>query len=251
MLWLSAMPDIVINVLSTHQEQFSGFFQYNAVILPYLMAAAISRTAACYRARRRIEFSKRSGISLEGGALRTAQSTRATRMFRSINVRWESVLGRLPIRSQWIGPLVIVWLIASAYWNMAATSALVGSFWMAGSHPILQQAQVDTLLARVPLNASVAATDSLDPHLSDRYTLYLMPDPQSYLADYVAVDLPDALSVNLQADQQMYEAMLISGSYRVLGTVGQVVLLQRLDLPPPAIEQTQKNGWGAIAHLVQ
>jgi uncharacterized membrane protein len=251
MLWLSALPDIVINVLSTHQEQFSGFFQYNAVILPYLMATAISGTAAFYHARRCIEFSKRSGIFFEGDALRTAWSTRARCMLRSINVRWESVLGRLPIRSQWIGPLIIAWLIASAYWNIAATSTLVPPFWMAGSHPIPQQAQVDALLARVPLNASVAATDSLDPHLSDRYTLYLMPDPQSYLADYVTVDLPDALSVNRQTDQQMYEAMLISGSYRVLGTAGQVVLLQRLDLPPPAIEQVQKHGWGAITHQLQ
>src|SRR3984893_119935 len=40
--WLSTIPDIFINVLSTHEEQYSGFFQYNAVILPYLMASAIS-----------------------------------------------------------------------------------------------------------------------------------------------------------------------------------------------------------------
>src|SRR2546423_12264107 len=68
MLWLSALPDIFINVLSTHQEQYSGFFQYNAVILPYLMVSAISGTAAFYHARRRVEFSKRTGVLHEDDA---------------------------------------------------------------------------------------------------------------------------------------------------------------------------------------
>ncbi|HLI05345.1 MAG TPA: DUF2079 domain-containing protein [Ktedonobacteraceae bacterium] len=252
-LWLSALPDTAINILSTHQEQFSGFFQYNAVILPYLMAATVSGIAALYRARRHVEFGKCSAILLkrEYGALRTARSTRATRMLCSITACWEAAVGHLPIPSRWIGPLVIAWLVVSAFWNLATTDALVKPFWTAGSHPIPRQAQVNALLARVPANASVAATDSLDPHLSDRYTLYLMPDPQSYLADYVALDLPDALNVNRQADQQMYEAMRISGSYRILGTAGQVVLLQRISLPQPAQSQVQKKGWGAIIHFVQ
>jgi uncharacterized membrane protein len=54
-LWLSALPDLAINVLSTQKEQYSGFFQYNAVILPYLMAAALSGTALFYHTRSRIE----------------------------------------------------------------------------------------------------------------------------------------------------------------------------------------------------
>jgi RNA polymerase sigma-70 factor (ECF subfamily) len=151
-------------------------------------------------------------------------------VLRSISVCWQAALGRLPIRSQWIGPLVMVWLLASSYWNLAATSARVRPFWLVGSHPNPQQRQIDALLASVPPAASVAATDTLNPHLSDRYTLFLLPDPQSYTADYVAIDLPDAASTNQQADQQMYEAMLTSGSYRVVGTAGQVVLLQRLSL---------------------
>src|SRR5258708_19414448 len=57
-LWLSALPDIFINVLSTHKEQYSGFFQYNAVILPYLMLSAISGTPPFYHARSPVEFTK-------------------------------------------------------------------------------------------------------------------------------------------------------------------------------------------------
>jgi uncharacterized membrane protein len=233
-LWLCALPDIIINALSTHQEQYSGFYQYNAMILPYLMAAAICGTAAFYHARRRVESGVGAGMFPEGDARRTTRPMGAKRVLRSIGVGWQATLGRLPIRSQWIGPLVTAWLLASASWNLAATSARVRPFWLVGSQPTAQQAQIDALLVSVPAAASVAATDTLNPHLSDRYTLFLLPDPQSYTADYMAIDLADAASTNQQADQEMYAAMLTSGSYHVVGTAGQVVLLQHLSLPPPA-----------------
>lgn len=232
LLWLCALPELAINILSTQQEQYSAFFQYNAVLLPYLMAAAISGTAAFYHGRRRVESSVHTAVLSQGDALPTQRPARARRMLRSIGVRWEAALGRLPIRTQWIVPLVMVWLIASSYWNIAATSALVGPFWTAGSHPNPELPQIDALLAKVPPRASVAATDTLNPHLSDRYTLYLMPDPQSYTADYVAIDLPDAIAMSQQADQQIYDVMLATGRYTVIGTAGNVVLLQRSNLPP-------------------
>lgn len=232
LLWVCALPELAINILSTQQEQYSAFFQYNAVLLPYLMAASISGTAAFYRARRCAESGVHAAVSSQSHVHPTQWVVRARSMLRSIGVRWEAALGHLPIRTQWIVALVMVWLIASSYWNIAATSALVGPFWMAGSHSNPELAQIDALLAKVPKSASVAATDTLNPHLSDRYTLYLMPDPQSYTADYVAIDLPDAITTSQQADQQMYDVMLASGSYTVIGTAGNVVLLQRSTLLP-------------------
>ncbi|HET7637796.1 MAG TPA: DUF2079 domain-containing protein, partial [Ktedonobacteraceae bacterium] len=231
-LLVAALPDIAINVLSTHQEQYSGFYQYNAVILPYLMAAAISGIAAIYHARRRVEAKVATGSFSEADACRT---TRARTMLQTISACWQAALGRLPLPSQWIGPLVIAWLIASAAWNINATSALVQPFWSVGTHSNPQQAQIDALLTSVPATASVAATDTLDPHLSDRYALYLLPDPQSYLADFVAIDLSDDIPTNLPADQQMYAAMLASGNYRIVGTAGQVVLLEHLSLQSPVL----------------
>jgi uncharacterized membrane protein len=253
--WLSAIPDIFINVLSTHQEQYSGFFQYNAVILPYLMASAIAGAGTFYHARRRVEFKVPAAVLLKDGVCWTSQLTGTRRILGAIRLAWETVVGHIPIRSQWIGPLVIVWLIVSSWWNISATSTLIRSFWIAGSYPTPERAQIDALLANVPPNASVAATDTLNPHLSDRYTLYLLPDPQSYSADYVAFDVQDALYVNQHTDQQMYDAMLVSGNYRVVGTAGNVVLLQRINVPPPALltspyltVQTPEDGWMVIAH---
>src|SRR5260370_40573970 len=55
-LWLSALPAIVLNTLSPHQEQYSGFYQYNAVILAYPLVSALSGTAALYHARKHVAY---------------------------------------------------------------------------------------------------------------------------------------------------------------------------------------------------
>ena len=233
-LWLCALPDIMINALSTHAEQYSGFYHYNAVILPYLMVAAIYGTAAFYRTSRRFESRVRLEAFPPGAVRRTTRPTCAGYALLSAGVPGQPARGGyFPIRSQWISPLVMVWLIVSAYWNITATISIIRPFWVVGNHSISQQAQIDALLASVPPSASVAATDTLNPHLSDRYTIFLLPDPQSYTADYIAIDIPAALYTNQQADQEMYEAMLTSGGYRIVGIAGQVVLLQRLSLSLP------------------
>jgi len=232
-LWLCALPDIMINALSTHAEQYSGFYHYNAVILPYLMVAAIYGTEAFYHTSRRVESRVHPEAFPPGAVLSTTRPTRAGHAFLSTGVRWQAARGHFPIRSQWISPLVMVWLIVSAYWNITATISIIRPFWLVGNHSTIQQAQIDALLANVPPSASVAATDTLNPHLSDRYTIFLLPDPQSYTADYIAIDIPAALYTNQQADQEMYEAMLTSGGYRIVGIAGQVVLLQRLSLSLP------------------
>jgi hypothetical protein len=71
----------------------------------------------------------------------------------------------------------------------------------------------------------------LNPRLSSRYTIYLMPDPQSYLADYVAVDIPDAISISQASDRQMLGIMLQSGHYEIVGRAGDVMLLHRVGVP--------------------
>ena len=58
-----------------------------------------------------------------------------------------------------------------------------------------------------------------------------MPDPQSYLAEYVAVDIPNAISVSRADDRQMLGVMLQSGHYEVVGKVGDVMLLRRVGKP--------------------
>jgi hypothetical protein len=68
-------------------------------------------------------------------------------------------------------------------------------------------------------------------------TIYLMPDPLSYQAEYVAADLATAAAPAKAGDAVMLQAMLASGHYRVLGKVDAVIVLRRTGpplTPPPA-----------------
>ena len=280
LLLICALPELAVNILSVHTEQYSGFFQYNALIAAYATVAGVYGVAAWYDARRQAEMGgpadgrpagrqrtgepaperrwwqslpARSGDGISGGQALSAWGMTVARgghrvyawfvrLVESITQWRQRALRRIPLASRWIGPLVMVWLLAFAWWNLSAVGR-IPPFWHAGDLPSEQQAQtvaqINTLLARIPADVPVAATDTLDPHLSDRYDLYLLPDPQAYTAQYVALDIPHAVGAEIQAcDRQIYMTMLASGRYEVIGRAGSVVVLHRvgapLTSPPPS-----------------
>ncbi|MGZ3600232.1 MAG: DUF2079 domain-containing protein [Ktedonobacterales bacterium] len=236
-LWICALPELAVNVLSVHWEQYSGFYQYNAMLVAYLMAASVYGVAALYNARLHAEHGAHTLSCVRESDSRSPGwgLHRLLLMGRRIAAAYHRALERIPVPSRWIASLVVIWLLVSGFWNIMSAGPRLSDFWRAGSAPIPHQAQIDALLARVPTAASVAATDTLNPHLSDRYTLYLMPDPQSYQAEYVAVNLADVPSFSKEADQRMYDTMLASGRYVVVGRVESVVVLHRAGPPltPP------------------
>ncbi|HEU4784166.1 MAG TPA: DUF2079 domain-containing protein [Ktedonobacterales bacterium] len=230
LLWLCALPELAVNILSAHIEQYSGFFQYNAVILAYLMPATIYGVAALLAARQRAE--RGEPTLLPGRSAEVTLLARLTSLVRLVVWGWRRLLERIPVPSRWIPALVVLWLLVTGWWNLTTTAGgMIGTFWHAGDTPIPHQNEVNALLDRVPRSATVAATDSLNPRLSSRYTIYLMPDPQSYLAEYVAVDIPDAISISRADDERMLTSMLQSGHYQVVGRAGNVTLLQRVGTP--------------------
>jgi uncharacterized membrane protein len=239
--WICGLPELAVNILSTHEEQYSGFFQYNAVALVFLLGAAVYGTEAVFRARNLtpnpLAYEARGRMMDEAAASRREADQTTTLRGRivagsvRVGMAWRRLLARIPVPSQWVLPLVVVWLLASSLWNLSASGPLLPAFWHAGDSSFAQQNAVDALLARVPANAVVAATDSLDPHLSDRYTVYLMPDPRSYQADYVAINLRDAIALSRAADAKMEASMLASGRYVVVGATSDVTLLHRVGPP--------------------
>jgi uncharacterized membrane protein len=237
-LWICALPELAINLLSAHIEQYSGFFQYNATIGAYLPAAAVYGVAALYATRRDASLAQRRRASI--GALAAWLPTRLRAEWRRLVRGWAAVLARIPITTRWLGPVVIGWLVICTLWNLAVIAPRLAPFWTAGARPVRYQAQMNALLARVPASATVAATDSLNPHLSDRYTIYLVPDPRSWTADYVAIDWQHADPDLRAADQTMLNAMLKSGRYQEIGTAGEVVLLHRTG--PPIIPSAGTSG---------
>ncbi len=239
-LWLSALPEFAVNIFSTHAEQYSGFYQYNAMTLAYLSAAAVYGAARVYHLRAQSvpkvappdQPEPRSG-SVPPSTTTTARSANLSAHYRRL-VQWiDGHLARLPLPAHAVSWAIAALLLVTTFASVQSANPRLTSFWNVGGGPIRGQAAIDALLARVPANAVVAATDTLDPHLSDRYTIYLMPDPRSYAAEYVAVDVSAAAVENRVADGIMYERMLTSGHYHVVGVVEQVTLLRRIGPPLP------------------
>jgi uncharacterized membrane protein len=240
LLWICALPELAVNTLSGHAEQYSGFFQYNAMLGAYLMAASVYGVAALYDARQRAEAGVTAATShAEAAPPEAARApllpVRVRALLNQVAARWRRALERLPISSRGLPWLVVAWLLITGVWNLAAIQPRLGDFWGVGAAANPQQPAIDALLARVPADASVAATDTLNPHLSDRYTIYLLPDPQSYAAEYVAFDIPNASPQRQAGDQRVYDRMLASGHYRIVGSAGSAILLQRTGAPlaPP------------------
>lgn len=245
-LLLAALPDLAVNLLSSHTEQYSGFFQYNAIILPYLLVAAVYGAAALTRARQRAASepdAQRLGAAASAarGSLRGVWADGwhgalgwLARFGRAVSALWAALLERIPIPARFMQPLLVVWLIAFSLWNISTVGKLP-PFWAAGNPPsaalAARMSAVNALLARIPADASVCATDTLDPHLSDRYDLYLAPDTLCYQAQYVAMDLPNAIANVRAGDTKMLQRMQASGHYVVVGETHQVIVLRRTGAP--------------------
>ncbi len=245
-LLVAALPDLAVNLLSSHSEQYSGFFQYNAIILPYLLGAAVYGAAALFRARECAEI-KPDPERLPTAVVDLRSDFRAvwtggwrgvigrlSKVGHAIGATWDALLERIPIPRHLMQWVLLVWLIVFGVWNVS-TVGRIPPFLVAGNPPTAAQAAhmaaTDALLAKIPAAASVCATDTLDPHVSDRYALYLAPDVQCYSAEYVAMDLPNAISDVRAADAAMLTRMQASGHYVVVGTAGTVTLLRRTGAP--------------------
>ncbi len=228
-LLICALPELAVNILSVHEEQYSGFFQYNAVILAYTMAAAVYGIAALYQARTRVE---RGEPSPSVGSKPATLGARIQWWVQYVQAAWQRLLARIPVPSRWIVPVALVWLLVTGWWNLSVTGGgRIQGFWAAAEHPNPQAPSINALLDKIPQSAAVASTDSLNPRLSSRRTIYLLPDPLSYQAEYVAADIPTAISISRDADQRMIDRMLASGRYTVVGRTGDVILLHRTGPP--------------------
>ncbi|MDE3230118.1 MAG: DUF2079 domain-containing protein, partial [Chloroflexota bacterium] len=256
-LMLAAAPDLAVNLLSTHSEQYSGFFQYNAVILTCALVAATYGVAGLARARLRAQrdpdparlASARIGVGAAMRAVRVggwrAAPAHVERAIGQARALWSALLERIPLPVRWLQALVVAWLLAASVMNLMAVGR-VQPFWEAGDAPSASESTrivaVNQLLARIPADASVCATDTIDPHVSDRYDLYLAPDTLCYQAQYVAMDV-----INSIPDVEVFNALMLfqmrhSDHYVLVGETHGVVVLHRVGAPLtplPGLEQLQ------------
>jgi hypothetical protein len=93
-------------------------------------------------------------------------------------------------RLQWV---VVVWIIMMALLNLFIILPTLNSFW-ADHDPGSREQQIQQLLNMIPPDASVSASDDLNPHLSERQLLAVFPSvcldsSCTRTVQYVIVDL--------------------------------------------------------------
>jgi uncharacterized membrane protein len=148
---LLALPAFAINMLSSDSTMYSGFYQYSAELIPYVIAAAAVGTAAVTRAGQRWK-------------------TPAQRLLPAVLCILVLLAALVDTYRMGFSPLARGYLTPSP-----------------GPHQRLE----NSVLARIPGAAVVAAADEMVPHLAERRWVYMLPTthprngPQ---AQYLALD---------------------------------------------------------------
>jgi uncharacterized membrane protein len=227
-----ALPELGINLLSNKPEQYSGVYHYNAVLLAFLIVAAIRGTATLAH-----HFEQdRDGW---------AACTRAGRMRRLLRQpfpwRWVPPWGwwlALTLGSAWarlvqrISPragmaLVCLLLLASTGYTLLAAQGPLQEFASPFSTSE-REARINRLLAMIPPDASVSASDTLNPHLGHRRDLYLFPDLGSGARppEYLVIDVNFLPLENRATTIQTFDTLTASDQYRIIARAGSVYLAQ-------------------------
>ncbi|HEU4781768.1 MAG TPA: DUF2079 domain-containing protein [Ktedonobacterales bacterium] len=195
---LIAVPALAINMLSGYAPMYSGIYQYNAEIVPVLIVAAIEGIAAL------------AALGAWAGAWVRPRLPAQT-------LRWPQWVTRIPLRRALMVALTLLVLLFAlrAQRDHGYTSLAKGFTWpVVTTHARL----ADTIIARIPPEASVSAQTDLVPHLSQRRHIYLFPDHMQD-ADYVFLDVtgslyPQSLAVRAYMDQA--HSLLTGGRYHVV-----------------------------------
>lgn len=174
-----ATPTLVLNLLSSDPNMYSGRFQYNAEIIPILIFASIEATVLIVWMVRWLMV----GLSVK----RENQSS-------------ESTARPLPVRARALSPaflvqatilaLVLCYMLARVFvstteYNVySAMPYARGFIWpKVTTHNRL----ASHFLKQIPADASVSTQTALVPHLSQRQSIYLFPYAIGH-ADYILLD---------------------------------------------------------------
>ncbi len=204
-------PIFFLNLLSPNPVQFSLYYQYQGLIVPFLLVAML------YGLRRLQRFLDSRGERFRSGA------------------------GRWPEIFQVSFLLLLLFGLANCLlWNNALWSTLRKR----DTSQRITDARV--VVAQVPAKAPLAASSFLAPFVARREGLYFFPGNRSYPfricpgssddtscpeeyfvpADYLLTDTSEALP---EAGREMLERFLAEGSWEVVVRQGDFILLRRVE----------------------
>lgn len=158
-------------------------------------------------------------------------------IWRGSQERWQSFSERMyPLAKQTsayrLQGMLCLWLIFAIGLNYMLALPQLNSFW-ADHMPGVREQQIQQLINLIPPDASVSASDDLNPHVSERQFLEVFPticmDPPTCnrIADYIIVDLNNPTLTGNRADA-IAKLNGLSRQYRPLRTVYGIELLVRI-----------------------
>lgn len=230
-----ALPSLAINLLSSEPNQFSGFFQYNAEIVPVLIFATIEAMALI--------------IWVAQWAVKLALTGSAT---PAKNDTGNQPPQRVRRANYWIHLALLALLMAYVTYSVVQADYTYGALPISSQNfdlfygatpfsPHFQWPQTTAhdklaqqFINMIPQDASVSAQSHLAPHVSERTQIYLFPYADDR-ADYIFLDVTGN-TYPLFSYQYIHEVkkVLFSGNYGILAAQDGYLLLKR-GLPAPGI----------------
>ncbi len=231
-----ALPELSINILSDQAAQYSGVYQYNSILVAFLTIAVIKGTAIIAR---HLERDREGWAALNHfGRIRLMLRKHFLWRWMPLWFWWIA----LKIGSGWawlvqrIAPrvamaIVALILLAAAGYNLLAAKDALGSFVPPFSIGTREE-RINRLLEMIPPDASVSASDTLNPHLSERQDLFLFPDYArgDDIAQYIVIDvnyLPPEVRATAIAT---FDFLTQHGVYRIIARADSVYLA-KLQVP--------------------
>ncbi|MFA6004948.1 MAG: DUF2079 domain-containing protein [Patescibacteria group bacterium] len=192
-----ALPELIINIISTHAQMRSTFFHYDSGVTPALVIAAIF------------------GVFIVRKIL--------SRLVKQSAIR--NILFYLFLF------LTVVGAVRVNYHHSPLPST--PSTWQRVFRPDADDIAFEKVLQTIPQSASITASSNVRPHLTHRLTAYTMPDATSS-ADFVAVLTEERIVGNYQPiDVDIVAAMSISPEHELVSNIGKFYLFKRKDFITP------------------
>ena len=221
-----AVPSLALNLFSSNPNMHSGFFQYNAEIVPLLVFAAIEGIVVILWI-----------VQWATSHLKQRRQKQATSSNNSST--------KAPYAGRWVHIALLVILLSYVMYNVGRADVVRGAMPFSsvpidgfqGTTEVVttyqwQQTNAHTELAQhfidmIPATASVSAQSHLVPHISERTNIYLFPYADDR-ADYLFLDVTGN-TYPLLASQYIHEVkrVLLDGNYGVVAAQDGYLLLKR------------------------
>lgn len=224
-----AVPSLAINMLSSSSGMYSGYFQYNAEIVPVLIFATIEALVLI------VWLVQIIVERVQTQRIRLLQDQQRVPIARSI--QWSTARVAQASLLALLSVYILFSVVRVDYLRGHMPFSIGFQYATVTPHAVLAQQFIDM----IPPDASVSAQSSLVPHISHRANVYLFPyaardgDTSTY-AQYVFLDVTSDIYPYFSSYYYLADVkkLLLNGNYGIVAAQDGYLLLKR-GLPPPGV----------------